>query len=84
LNAGNPHEVTMLELAEAICAACDVPSRVEHLPAGDDDPQRRRPDITQIRRRYGWEPRIELADGLRETVAYFRTWLADQSEEIAA
>jgi nucleoside-diphosphate-sugar epimerase len=71
-NAGNPHEITMLELAQYVSDACGRPFNVERLPAAADDPARRRPDITRMRERYGWAPRVALEDGLRETVAYFR------------
>jgi nucleoside-diphosphate-sugar epimerase len=79
-NAGNPHEISMFELAERISGACGRALQVGRLPAAADDPARRRPDITLIRERYGWQPRVALEDGLRETVAYFRARLADQRE----
>jgi nucleoside-diphosphate-sugar epimerase len=82
-NAGNPYEVTMIDLAREIAAVCGVPLRLEHMPAADDDPQRRRPDISRIRARYGWEPRITLRAGLDATVAYFRSW-SNGRPEIAA
>ena len=72
LNLGNPHEVTMLELSRATAVAAGVSGRVERLPASEGDPARRRPDISRMRERYGWEPRIPLVEGLSRTVAYFR------------
>ena len=83
-NAGNPHEVTMLELAQAVCVACDVTCRIDYREAAADDPQRRRPDIRRIGARYDWRPRVSLDEGLRETVAYFRTWIEDRPEVAAA
>ncbi len=83
-NLGNPHEVTMLELAREISAACGGDGRLNHLPPASDDPARRRPDITRMRERYGWAPRVELRDGLRDTVTYFRTWLEERAEVAAA
>jgi nucleoside-diphosphate-sugar epimerase len=83
-NAGNPHEVTMLELAHAVCVASGVDCRIDHREAASDDPQRRRPDIGRIIERYGWQPAVSLEDGLRETVAYFRTWLDERPDELAA
>lgn len=74
-NIGNPREVTMLELAAAVAGAVGVEPRVERLPPAPDDPARRRPDITKMRARYGWEPRVSLEDGLRRTVDYVRTVL---------
>jgi nucleoside-diphosphate-sugar epimerase len=75
LNLGNPHEVTMLELAHATAAAAGVSACVERLPASEGDPARRRPDISRMHDRYGWEPRIPLTEGLARTVAYFREHL---------
>ncbi len=72
-NIGNPHEVTILELAWLVTQATGGDGRMIYLPRGADDPSRRRPDIGRMRERYGWQPRIELAEGLRDTVAYFRT-----------
>ena len=71
-NLGNPHEVTMLELAQAVSDAAGGDGGVVFSSAAADDPARRRPDITRMRRRYGWEPRVALSEGLRETVSYFR------------
>jgi nucleoside-diphosphate-sugar epimerase len=82
-NAGNPHEITMLELARQISSACGRPPSIKHLPAATDDPARRRPDITRMRERYGWQPEVALTDGLRETVAYFRAWLRERVEAAA-
>ncbi len=75
-NIGNPHEVTMLELARQVARITGAGERVVHLPRGLDDPARRCPDIERMRRRYGWQPRAGLAEGLRETVAHFRRELA--------
>jgi len=71
-NIGNPHEVTMLELAETIARLSGAAAEVEHLPAAEDDPARRRPDIAKMIERYGWEPRVTLEEGLAQTIAYFR------------
>jgi dTDP-glucose 4,6-dehydratase len=73
VNLGNPHEMTILQFAEAVRTAAGGGGRIVHLPLPKDDPQRRRPDITRARQLLGWEPRTSLADGLRETIAYFRS-----------
>ena len=73
VNLGNPHESTMLELAETIVALCGSRSRIEHQPLPEDDPLRRRPDITLARQNLAWEPSIKLADGLKQCIAYFKT-----------
>jgi dTDP-glucose 4,6-dehydratase len=69
VNIGNPREMTLLELAEAVIGATGSPSPIvfEALPV--DDPQVRQPDITRARQLLGWEPEIELEEGLRRTLA---------------
>jgi dTDP-glucose 4,6-dehydratase len=68
VNIGNPKEMTLLELAEAVIEATESRSEIvfEALPV--DDPQVRQPDITRAKQLLGWEPRIELLDGLRRTI----------------
>jgi dTDP-glucose 4,6-dehydratase len=73
VNLGNPVEMTMLEFAERIMALTGSASEITFLPLPEDDPQRRRPDITKAREVLGWAPRVPLEEGLRETVEYFRT-----------
>jgi dTDP-glucose 4,6-dehydratase len=68
LNIGNPHEVTMNELAERVAALVPGAGPVVHVPGRPGDPQRRRPDIDRIRDRYGWEPAVDLDEGLRRTL----------------
>ena len=72
-NLGNPHEVTMLELAETIIRLSGTKSRIEHRALPVDDPKQRRPDITRAQTKLGWEPRVGLEEGLRKTLDYFRT-----------
>jgi dTDP-glucose 4,6-dehydratase len=73
VNLGNPLEMTILQFAEAVRTAAGGGGRIVHLPLPKDDPQRRRPDITRARQLLGWEPCTSLAEGLRETIAYFRS-----------
>ena len=75
-NIGNPHEMTMLQFAQEIVRATGSKSRVVHKPLPQDDPKQRKPDITRAREILGWEPRINLAEGLVPTIAYFRSKLA--------
>ena len=72
VNLGNPVELTILEFAERIrdLMGSNLPIVFEPLPS--DDPKKRRPDITKAKRILGWEPKVALANGLRETVAYFK------------
>lgn len=72
-NLGNPHEVTMLELAETIIRLSGTKSRIEHRELPVDDPKQRRPDITRARTKLGWEPKVDLEAGLQKTLDYFRT-----------
>jgi UDP-glucuronate decarboxylase len=72
VNLGNPGEFTMLDLARQVLALTGSTAPLEHRPLPADDPARRRPDITRARELLGWEPVIDLADGLKRTVEYFR------------
>ncbi|MFI5226839.1 MAG: NAD-dependent epimerase/dehydratase family protein [Candidatus Limnocylindrales bacterium] len=71
-NVGNPAEVSIRELAERIREIVGSDSPIAYTARRPGDPERRRPDIAKIQARYGWEPRIGLAEGLAETVATFR------------
>ncbi|KFA88609.1 UDP-glucuronic acid decarboxylase family protein [Archangium violaceum] len=73
VNIGNPREMTMLEFAEAVRAAAGGGGRIVHKPLPKDDPKQRRPDISRARQLLGWEPRVPLEEGLRETIAWFRS-----------
>jgi dTDP-glucose 4,6-dehydratase len=72
VNLGNPREMTILEFAEHIRRMTDTKSQIVFEPLPEDDPKQRKPDITKARAVLGWEPRVALEDGLRETVAYFK------------
>ena len=72
VNIGNPHECTMLEIAERVLALSGSTSPIEHRDLPVDDPLQRCPDITLARRLLGWEPKVGLDEGLRRTIAYFR------------
>ena len=63
----------MLEFAEAVRAAAGGGGNIVHKPLPKDDPKQRRPDITRARQALGWEPRVPLEEGLRETIAWFRS-----------
>jgi UDP-glucuronate decarboxylase len=75
VNLGNPGEFTMKELARAVGCACGVEIRICNEALPQDDPKQRRPDITKARTLLGWEPTVELADGLMVTADYFRSLL---------
>jgi dTDP-glucose 4,6-dehydratase len=75
VNIGNPHEMTMLEFAHEIISATKSKSRVVFKPLPQDDPKQRRPDITKARKLLKWSPEVDLADGLKSTIKYFRSRL---------
>ena len=75
VNLGNPRELTMLQFAEAIKKLTGATSPIVHQPLPQDDPKRRRPDITKAKTILGWEPRVSLEDGLTQTINYFRPLL---------
>jgi len=76
INLGNPGEFSMLELAELVRELTGSTSRIEFAPLPGDDPRQRRPDITRAEEHLGWAPKVQLREGLEETVAYFRRVLA--------
>lgn len=71
VNIGNPVEFTIRELAEQVIALTGSKSRIEYRPLPVDDPMQRRPDITVARTKLDWQPKIELREGLKKTIAYF-------------
>ena len=72
VNIGNPCEFTMLELAEKVLQHVGGTSKLVFMPLPSDDPKQRQPDISLAKSKLGWEPKVSLDDGLRETIAYFR------------
>jgi dTDP-glucose 4,6-dehydratase len=72
VNLGNPREMTILEFAEHIRRLTGSRSEIVFRPLPEDDPKQRQPDISKARRVLGWEPRVPLDEGLRQTVEYFR------------
>jgi UDP-glucuronate decarboxylase len=72
LNIGNPGEFTVLELAERILQLTGSRSKIVFRPLPSDDPARRCPDISLAKSKLGWQPRVDLEEGLRMTIAYFR------------
>lgn len=75
VNIGNPHEFTILELAEKIIALTGSASKLIRKPLPSDDPTQRRPDIRLAKERLDWEPHIQLEKGLKKTIAYFEQQL---------
>jgi dTDP-glucose 4,6-dehydratase len=73
VNIGNPHEMTVLEFAKKIIELTHSKSAIVYKPLPEDDPQVRQPDISKARKILGWEPKVELEEGLSKTIEYFRT-----------
>lgn len=71
VNTGNPGEFTMLELANLILELTGSKSKLVFKPLPSDDPKQRKPDISLAKEKLGWEPKIQLREGLMETIAYF-------------
>ena len=72
VNIGNPYEFTIRELADLVLEASGSTSELIFEPLPVDDPAQRQPDITLARTKLGWEPTIQLADGLGRTIEWFR------------
>lgn len=75
VNLGNPVETTVLSIAETVLSLCGGSSRIRFLPLPEDDPRQRKPDITLARTLLGWEPRVPLGEGLKETIRWLRRTL---------
>ena len=84
MNIGNPVEMTIKELAEAVIDLTGSRSKLVHEPLPSDDPVQRRPDIGFARSTIGWEPKVALRDGLKRTIAYFTRLREDLAKVEAA
>ena len=72
VNIGNPGEFTMLQLAEMVLKLSNSKSKIIYQPLPSDDPKQRQPNIDLAKDKLAWQPKVELKDGLRETIAYFK------------
>ena len=72
-NIGNPCEFTIAELAELVIRMTSSKSKIIFLPLPQDDPKRRKPDITKMQTTFGWGPKVELEEGLKRTIEYFKS-----------
>lgn len=73
INLGNPGEFTMLELAEKVIELTGSKSKISFKPLPQDDPKQRQPDITLAKKELGWEPTVNLEQGLEKTISYFKS-----------
>ncbi|HUP89479.1 MAG TPA: UDP-glucuronic acid decarboxylase family protein [Longimicrobiales bacterium] len=80
-NIGNPNEFTIMELAEAVIRLTESKSEIDYRPLPTDDPKVRKPDITVARTVLGWEPTIQLEEGLQKTIPYFRKLVVETNAE---
>jgi UDP-glucuronate decarboxylase len=72
VNIGNPHEITIMEIANQIVQLTGSSSPIEYKDLPQDDPCQRKPEITKAREILGWEPKVNLQEGLLKTIEYFR------------
>jgi UDP-glucuronate decarboxylase len=75
INLGNPKEFTVIELAHMVLRAVGGPSTIEFSPLPTDDPRIRQPDIGRAMARLGWQPVVDISEGLALTIDYFRKQL---------
>jgi dTDP-glucose 4,6-dehydratase len=78
VNIGNPNEFTILECAQHVIRVTGSKSKIAHEPLPQDDPKQRRPDITKARQLLGWDPKIQLEQGLKMSLDYFRKAVAQE------
>lgn len=71
VNIGNPNEFTILELANKVIKQTNSKSRIIYKPLPEDDPLQRKPEITLAQQKLGWEPKVQLAEGLEKTISFF-------------
>jgi UDP-glucuronate decarboxylase len=76
INIGNPNEFTVRELAEQVIRLTNSTSKIDQEPLPQDDPKQRQPDISKAKRDLGWEPSVQLEEGLIQTIDYFRKFVA--------
>jgi len=77
INIGNPNEFTILELATKVIELTNSRSRIINQPLPQDDPRQRQPDISRAKDKLGWQPRVELGEGLKRTISFFDELLSD-------
>ena len=79
MNLGNPGEFTMLQLAEIILKKVGGKSKISYQALPSDDPKQRQPDITLAKQTLGWEPKVQLEDGIEKTIEYFKRALSSNN-----
>jgi nucleoside-diphosphate-sugar epimerase len=79
INVGNPNEKTVKDLAEMVKNLTQSESKIEYHETDKDDPKKRKPDITKAKQILQWEPQVDLEEGLKETITYFKKLMASES-----
>ncbi len=80
MNLGNPVEFTIRQLAEKVTTLIGTKSKLVFMPLPADDPKQRQPDIAYARQELGWQPTVQLEDGLKKTIAYFDEFLSENNQ----
>merc|ERR1711978_863278 len=80
INIGNPNEYTILELAQTIQRIVNPANKISFKPLPSDDPKKRQPDISKAKSVLGWQPKVELEEGLTKTISYFKELIAEQKK----
>lgn len=80
VNIGNPNEFTMIECAQEVLRVTGSKSKISFMPLPEDDPRQRCPDISKAKRLLGWEPKIQLREGLERSLEYFKQAIAAESK----
>jgi dTDP-glucose 4,6-dehydratase len=75
VNCGNPHEMTIMQFAEAIARHFEIELQLDQRPLPPDDPKLRRPDITRAKQILQWEPVVSFDEGIKQTIEYFRDFV---------
>ena len=75
VNLGNPDEITIKQLADTVISLTNSKSKIEFLPLPQDDPMKRKPDIEKAIKILEWKPKVNLSEGLLETINYFKNIL---------
>ena len=73
INIGNPTELTINDIAKLVLDLCNSKSKIKYMKIPQDDPQKRKPDISKARALLNWQPEVSLTDGLVPTIAYFKS-----------
>ena len=82
VNIGNPEEFTILECAQEVQAVAGSRSEIVYKPLPQDDPMRRRPDITRARDLLGWSPKVGLREGLERSMEYFTACIENENARV--